>query len=444
MGISFTGSFKRLDRLKAGAARAVLAGIFGNGFGGNITTSGIVNSYAHLTSGAASGDDTLLVNSTAGFNSGDKVLIHQTQHINTNIAGTYEFSEIESVSSGQIKLKTILESSYFSDPGTAESGNQSSTMTQVVGTKQYSNFTANGLVEAKQWDGFSGGILYIVTSDTLTCNGNWLSVWAKGFRGGRGENNFQSNNQGYAGESIRGFFDTHSTANDTGGAGARGNQNTGGDSGGSAGYATQGRPGDNANIVGNVPGGGVIGSNTLDRIFFGGGAGRGGDNDDRDFDTFLHPASGAEMKNNPQDFNNVFGSYTTSLNIPWGATRHETTPDFSHGGGIAIIHAKNTSDLKVISEPMTGIGGDSSGEKSGSGAAGSIFISTNTGSTVESVFARGTTYAELNNDFASGGSAGRIRVDIFGGDTLNGSGNILVTGRNGLGDGTIVTNSNLS
>lgn len=409
--------------------------VFGTGAAGNVTTSGTLNSYAHLTANTTYASRTISVNSTSGFSVGQSVMIHQTQHSNIASAGNYEFLTIESISGTNITFTTNLVNRYDSTPSSANSNNQTSTITQIVGSPQYNNLTLNGLVQAKAWDGYSGGIVYLTCAGTLTCGSNWISAFGKGFRGGKGSTNSASQSQGYAGESIRGFTTlTNGTANDTGGGGAPGFTNSGGDSGASGGHAVVGDNGVDGS--GTRPtGGAAIGDSFLRKIYFGGGGGRGGDNDDRPFNNFSNPDTGAEISGS-SNWTSLFGAFTTYA-PPWGTQRHSTNPDVSSGGGIVVIVAANVTDLKVTVRPIPGVGGSGSGEKSGAGAAGSILLKTSSGSTISSLDARGTVNATIDGDPTGGGSAGRIRVDLYGGSTLNGSGNAQAPNSNGNGAGTV-------
>ena len=412
--------------------RVVPEDTYGTGAAGDVTTSGTVNTYAHVTSSTTTaGSTTLTVNNTAGMNPGERVFIHQTQNaVVPSEAGNWEMNEIVSVGGNTITLKNPIRYTYRSN--TFNTTNQVSTATQVVVARSYSTLTLNGLIEAKTWDGFSGGIVFITATEEINCNGNYISAWGKGFRGGRGTGGPGTQSSGFAGESIRGHLNSSDVANDTGGGGADGDANAGGDSGASGGHATSGGRGEDGSGI-DPEGGGTIGSTAMTQIFFGGAGGRGGDNDSHSYQNFMNPDTGADDIAGPSNWNSFFGQYTT-YEPPWGSQRYSSEPDQpANGGGIVVLVSPSIPNLNTTVRGGTSVGTNTSVEKNGSGAAGSIYIITkDDGLSINNAFAQGNAQGTMDGDFIGQSGSGRVRIDIDGGATYSGSAT--------TGGGTIVVN----
>jgi|11BtaG_2_1085332.scaffolds.fasta_scaffold01016_2 hypothetical protein len=403
--------------------------LYGGGGAGDVTSSSAeLNTYAYVTdTTTSSGATSLTVNSTTGMSAGDVVFIHQTQNaVSSSDAGLFEVNYIASIpNSTTINLVNATTNTYRS--GSYNTTNQTSTVTQVVASPAYNNLTLGQLALAKQWDGQSGGILFLAAETSFDGNGYYASAWGRGFRGGRGSGNAGSQSIGYAAESIRGHLNSTNVANDNGGGGADGTVNAGGDSGAGGGHAEAGGPGTDG-AAPQPSGGGTIGSTAMTQIYFGGGGGRGGDNDSRTFNNYTHPDTGTETTGSTTWSTN-FSAYT-SFNPSWGSSRHSSgNPDVSHGGGIVVIWSPSISALRATARGVPGMGGSSSGEKSGHGASGSIYIKTaNNGMTVTDMTVREQTQGTIDGDSIGKGGAGRIRFDIEGGTSYTGT---PTTGTNG-------------
>ena len=403
--------------------------VYGDGSAGTVTTSAEeLNTYAYITNTTTtSGSSSITVNSTTGMSAGEMIFIHQTQNAVTQAdAGLFEINQIKSVPNGTT-LNLVKPTSNIYRSGTYNTTNQTSTVTQVVSSPAYDQLTLGQLALAKQWDGQSGGIIFLTAATSFDGNGFFASAWGRGFRGGRGNGVSGTQSIGYAGESIRGHLNTTNAANDSGGQGADGTVNAGGDSGAGGGHAEAGGPGTDG--AAPAPGGGTtLGSTAMTQIYFGGGGGRGGDNDSRTFNNYTHPDTGTETAGSTTWSTN-FSAYT-SFNPSWGSDRHNSgNPDVSHGGGIVVIASPSISALRATARGVPGMGGSGSGEKSGHGASGSIFVTTtNNAMTVTDVTVREQTQGTIDADTIGKGGAGRIRFDIEGGTTYTGT---PTTGTNG-------------
>jgi len=400
---------------------------YGNGSAGAVTTNGQLSVATHITSTTTSqGSTSILVSTTSGMSVGEKIFIHQTQCASvTADAGKFEINEIASIAGNTVNLVNPTVNTYRS--GTYNTTNQSSNVAQVAVAKSYDTLTLNGLAEAKQWDGQSGGIIFITAKTSIDCNGHFISAFGKGYRGGRGSGVTGSQSSGYAGESIRGHYNAENVANDSGGAGADGNTNSGGDSAASGGHATGG--GNGTSGGGTPVGGGSIGSQAMTEIHFGGGGGRGGDNDDRTFEGFNNIDTGANTTGS-SGYASAFSSYTSRSAPGWGSeNRHSANPDFSAGGGIVVIASPSITNLRATARGFPGFYGQSASEKSGCGASGSIYVITETGGmSITTCTVARQAQGSWDSDQMGPGSAGRIRFDIKNGTTYSGSVDITGSG----------------
>jgi len=391
---------------------------YGSGSAGPANLSGQPNSYAHMTdSFRAETDNTMTVSSTSGMSVGDLAFIYQTQEYDPwNTAGNYEINTISNISGNTLTFKYNFLYNYRS--GRYNQTDQTSRNTQVVTCPPYESITLSGLVEAKSWDGQSGGILFLVANGSYDGNGFYASAWGRGYRGGRGSANSDSQSVGYAGESVRGELDNTAQDNFTGGAGSDGSENRGGESGGSASHVTAGGGGTDGAFGATY----VVGDENLGQMFFGGGGGRGGDNDDRGYDEYVNH-SGNERSGNNTNWFNDFGDFTT-LVPPWGANRHQTGPDpFACGGGIVVICAPNISNLRATARGMPTVSGDpGAGEKGGMGAAGSILVRSESGRLAfNALDVRGNPSATQDFDPVGPSGDGRIKIELRNGTAYSGS-----------------------
>jgi hypothetical protein len=93
---------------------------------------------------------------------------------NYKSAGLYQYNEIADIVSGKIILKFNL----------AHSFDFKNAVVQIVGFKKAKTYEVNTLHTAKPWNGNTGGILFIKSSDSIILNAN-IDVSSKGFIGGK-------------------------------------------------------------------------------------------------------------------------------------------------------------------------------------------------------------------------------------------------------------------
>jgi len=433
--------------------------LFGDGSDGTQSVSGEINNYATLASSVSSNAQTIDVESSLSLSAGEGVVIHQTQHSTSSEAGKYEINKISNINNNTITLERPLKNSYAA--GNKNSINRNSTVTQIVSSPQFKDVTLTGLTECKEWDGSNGGILFIQVDGTLDCNGQYLSAFAKGFRGGGADPGESSNDEeGFHGESVSGWEDklNDNGPNITGGGGADGTS-TGGDSGASGGHAASGRDGEESDNFGTPNGGGSIGNPSLTKIYFGGGGGRGGDNDDRDVVHFT-PINSTGSGFSSLSSSNPYPNLVSNLDIPFNVDVGPQNSSFrgnsndvidAYGGmmkagGIVIIAAKNVNNVKAVSRGSGAFGQyeDGAAAVHGSGAAGSILVISKEGVSVDEIDVRGTgfTVDNSNGKNCGGGSPGRARIDSESGSITN-TGNVLIDGMGNPNNGTIEFNTNI-
>jgi hypothetical protein len=443
----------------------------------NTTTSGIVNTYSYITDGETTstntgGDTTIRVEDGSQFVVGQPVMLYKTTHIDTaSSAGRYEFNYVAGVNGNTITLEQPITTGFNSGNGSC----------QLVGAAVYNNLTLNGPIIAQPWNGKTGGILWVMVDGTLQCNNNYLSVFGAGYRGGTefsaGADSGDSS-IGNSGETWRGFDPSPVTdqngitglmaTNFTGGTGI-GGASRGGDAGGGGGHATSGGAG-TADNIGDVPGGGTIGlQSMIGNMYFGGGGGRGGDNDGREYNQYAdltgttlfmpNVASTASYQDPwipdgtnlfPTLWNTKIKAINPGFNTLFGdsplhtqdSTTNGLTYTYGSGGGLAIIWARNAPDLRVsargVPQISTQTGG---GQGDGGGASGSVWIKSEV-LTVSEVDVRGQPNVTMRGDQHGGGGAGRIRLDLIGSTTYSGGSSKMLTSDPKGGAGTLQVNSN--
>jgi RHS repeat-associated protein len=309
--------------------------IFGTGNDGDLTVSGTAYSdtvHAPLNGDAASGALTIPLASTAGFSTGDEVLVIQMQGIN---AGSYETGVIDTggVGNGTITLQSPLQYSY------SEDGNSRA---QVIRVPNFNNLTipVGTTLTANAWDGSTGGIVAFRVAGTLSVAGS-ISTSGLGFRGA--PNAYQAAQQG-EGENGSGTTACSSNGMGGGGGGSNGWGNPpGGGGGGHGGNGSAGGPGLGAAAC-VATGGNGTGDANLNTIFLGGGGGAGG----------------GKAKDSP----NYYGGYG------------------GNGGGAILIYSHSIDITGTINADGASGGLDhpGSGSIGGGGAGGSIFIQADTAS----------------------------------------------------------------
>ncbi len=333
--------------------------------------SGVVNAYAQVTNINA---NNITVASAAGFAAGDRVMLIQMKGatINTtnsaaygnitalNDAGNYELATVSSIAGNVISLGSSPCQTY-----------NTTGRVQLVRVFQATNATVTANLTCQPWNGFTGGVLALEISGTLTLNAN-IDVSGNGFRGGivnsggfscndalyvSGGNQGGAKGEGIA-EFVAGQINSRGKQANGGGGANRGNSGAGGGSNG----GTGGLGG--FTYTGCSPGNQGIGGLTLTqsngRAFLGGGGGGG-------------------FRDNGQ-----------------------TTAPGADGGGIAYIIAGtiagNGNDILSNGATVTGITNDEGAGAGGGG--GSILLSVGT-------------YTGVLNLRANGGNGGNSFNNIF-------------------------------
>ena len=132
--------------------------------------SGIINIYTPVI-GFECDSTILLVGSTAGFSSGNKVLLIQMQGADistapdntygdfaaTGTCGNYEFNRVRSISNNKIGLVYKLSRPY-----------DLKGKVQLVFVPEYQDVAITGTVSAQPWNGLTGGIIALDVADELT------------------------------------------------------------------------------------------------------------------------------------------------------------------------------------------------------------------------------------------------------------------------------------
>lgn len=246
----------------------------------------MVNSYAQVTNITA---NNVTVGSAAGFAAGDRVLIIQMKGAsitttNTanygditayNDAGNYELATITGVAGNVITLGSVPCQTY-----------NTTGRVQLVRVFQSTNATVNAPLTCQPWNGFSGGVVALEITNTLTLNAN-IDVSGAGFRGGNSTvGGFSCNDAAYVsgggqgggkGEGIADFvanqINSRGKQANGGGGANRGNSGAGGGgnggSGGLGGFTYSGCTPGNRGI------GGISHLQANGRAFLGGGGGGG-------------------------------------------------------------------------------------------------------------------------------------------------------------------------
>lgn len=249
--------------------------------------AGIINNYAAINSINL---NVVTVNSTAGFNLGDKVMLIKMKGatvstanspvygdtISTGEAGKYIFSNIIAITPTTMTLSPFC--NIF----------QNSQYTQVVSVPIYANPVVNAPLTCLPWDGNIGGVLIFETPGTLTLNDN-IDISNLGYRGGDqwgnglfcGTTGFFSPNtffgpEGKKGEGIADYIPQQECGRGklaNGGGGAFGGH------GGGAGGANAGAGGEGGfeqstcAVIGMHSYGGQAISHTNSKLIMGGGGG---------------------------------------------------------------------------------------------------------------------------------------------------------------------------
>jgi gliding motility-associated-like protein len=144
--------------------------------------SGNLNSYCRVNT-VYSLTDSVIVDNTSDFSNGDTVMIIQMKGadfdlsrsnniVSINNAGKYEIVIIQQIKDNRIKFLSNLLNYY-----------DSSESVQLVRIPSYSHAMVTGNLTCTAWDGYKGGVLALIATDTLELNAT-IDVSSKGFSGG--------------------------------------------------------------------------------------------------------------------------------------------------------------------------------------------------------------------------------------------------------------------
>jgi gliding motility-associated-like protein len=250
--------------------------------------SGIINQYTHVIDISCAHAKVM---DNSFLSPGDKVLIIQMRGVDVNTAnnasfgtvldyrrcGLYEFATVSAISVSDVLFQNQLMNTYEAN------GNY----LQLIRVPQYTNVTVTGPLTAQPWDGYTGGVLALEVSGTLTLNAP-ISLNGKGFRGSYSSMNPDGGCGNYTdysytvssgfgaqkGEGIADIGNAGGRGASANGGGGGNKHNTGG--GGGSNGSRGGRGGDQAGFCGQLPlggEGGVAMDYSTGRLFMGGGGG---------------------------------------------------------------------------------------------------------------------------------------------------------------------------
>ncbi len=285
-------------------SRFAFGGGIGNGSAGSPSISGIINTYASvLNINTTSCASSVTVLSAAGFSAGDLILIIQMEGavINTSNtpsygtilnyanAGNFEFIKVFSVTGNVIQTIAPLTNNY-----------DVTGVIQLVRVPQYASPTISGVLTCPAWNGFTGGVIVLDATGTVTMNAN-IDATSRGFRGGQnnlntgfpshyGDYYLQDSDSGaYKGEGIASYFiapNIYGRGAAANGGGGGNNHNAGGGGGSNAGCGGTGGYALNDPYYGpsytssqGIGGYALSNSGSPFKIFMGGGGGAGHQND---------------------------------------------------------------------------------------------------------------------------------------------------------------------
>lgn len=265
----------------------------GAAIGQRSNISGIINSYSRVKNIGYCGNR-LMVDSPALFTPGMQVLLIQMKGavidssnsaaygdvLSYGAAGNYELQQVDSVLGDTIKLKYEIEKTYLPAQGV-----------QLLPLPVYQTAIVNAVLGCKPWDGSTGGIL-LLKADTLVLN-DTIDITGTGFRGFYDNDSSQlcfgnlldyfytdSMHGAIKGEGLAMAPYIFGRGKNANGGGGGNNQNTGGAGGGNFGSGGAGGSIIYRSIacLGNGPGAGgaaLTYSDSLGRLFMGGGGGCG-------------------------------------------------------------------------------------------------------------------------------------------------------------------------
>jgi hypothetical protein len=210
----------------------------------------------------------------------DEVLLinlQGTATANANV-GNYETLRVQSVAGATVTF-TTAKTKRYGDGASDDTNLGTATTNQRVVLVRIPNFSAltiaaGATLTVDAWNGVKGGVLFVRSTGAANIAGA-LSLDNKGYRGGPRPT--MNNQNGNPGESYGGFGTTGaSTATLGAGGGGQGEAcATYGSSGGGASYATVGANGTTACTGRGATT--IYGDAALTKLYFGSGAGSGGD-----------------------------------------------------------------------------------------------------------------------------------------------------------------------
>lgn len=201
--------------------------------------------------------------------------------------GKGELNIIDSYVAGTITTVYDLENTYETD------GVNKQAQVRVVPQTSSIDITSSGILRPKAWNGSTGGVLFLLSSGTVTIDGvinadglpgtavnSGLAAGSqggmgRGFWGGNGKSIFVDGTPAWCGEGSNGKTAKQQTANGSGGGGGNctSNRAAGGGGGGSATAGVAGTPGSSGGTGGAA--GDAVGNDELTILFMGAGGGGG-------------------------------------------------------------------------------------------------------------------------------------------------------------------------
>lgn len=176
--------------------------------------SGQINRFQYLVSDTMSSGSTSVLLGTArspspDFKPGTLVMIHQTQHSDVSKIGTWEWLIVKKYVGRELTFHTPLKRSYFS--GSPGEQNGQAVVAQILTVPYAVTGKVTGKLTTLKWDGSSGGVIAIRTTQSLTVSAN-IDAKCAGFRGGKrhvdldtGSHCRSHQSAGEQGESYRGM-----------------------------------------------------------------------------------------------------------------------------------------------------------------------------------------------------------------------------------------------
>ncbi|MAF83889.1 MAG: hypothetical protein CL797_07305, partial [Chromatiales bacterium] len=165
VGLSFQPALAQIDRH------------YGDGSDGDLTVTSTTytDSIKTTVSGTnSSGQNTLTVVSSSGFEAGDEILIISSLG---SSAGKYETQRVALIEGARFTFHTNLNHSY---------DNSSDAVHQVIRVPQYETVTINsGSLTCADWNGTNGGVVFFRANDEVIINSGTINADYKGYRGGQ-------------------------------------------------------------------------------------------------------------------------------------------------------------------------------------------------------------------------------------------------------------------